>query len=42
MVAGPVVIVFGSLAFRFTSVSELMMQYRSVSSGLPGPMMAFQ
>jgi hypothetical protein len=42
MLAGPVVIVFGSLAFRFTGVSELRMKYLSVSSGLPGPMIASQ
>jgi hypothetical protein len=40
--AGPVVTTFGSLAFRFTKVSELMTKKRSVSIGFPGPMIASQ
>jgi hypothetical protein len=40
--AGPVVTTVGSFTFRFTSVSELSTKNRSVSIGLPDPMIASQ
>ena len=40
--AGPVVTVFGSLTLTLTRVSELITKNRSVSIGLPAPMIASQ
>ncbi|WP_432443496.1 hypothetical protein [Rhizobium laguerreae] len=42
IVAGPVVITFGSLAPRLTGVSTDTTKYLSVSMGLPDPMIASQ
>jgi hypothetical protein len=42
MLAGPVVVTFGSLVLRLTSASALMTKYLSVSIGLPAPMIGSQ
>ena len=42
MLAGPVVMVLGSLVLRLASVSAETTKYLSVSIALPGPMIASQ